>query len=156
MLSITNTLAKVQYGKIVLDAENLRIINASEGFFALFGFCCDDIEKGLYYDDLFSDCGCEKIRWELISEIKNKGESCFSIYMYAKDRTKLYILCHGSLEKNKNGKDAISLTLSDISEDKHRYSDLLVQSKCYRIIEEHTDEIYFVYDVNNVILHIPN
>ncbi len=155
MLSITNTLAKVQYGKIVLDAENLRIINASEGFFALFGFCCDDIEKGLYYDDLFSDCGCEKIRWELISEIKNKGESCFSIYMYTKDRTKLYILCHGSLEKNKNGKDAISLTLSDISEDKHRYSDLLVQSKCYRIIEEHTDEIYFEYDVNNDILHIP-
>ena len=153
IMSMTDRSGRVamEYGRLVLG-EGLRIQNISDGASDLLGYDKEDAANGLTLYDLLCESESRSKLGCFISDLRTYREGCVSLHLCSKSGEVCCFMCHGMVDDC----GEMSLVIGDFSAEKQHYKELTFRSKCYKLLEEQTDDLYFEYDIEDDFLLIPH
>lgn len=136
----------------------MHLLHATESYFRQFGYTREEYmatSNGGILGKLFYPQDLPILNQQIEAIVRGEKTICMQVRAVRKDQSLMWLDVRGQFLRMQNGNPLFYLATFDITKAKQRDEELRLQTERYQLIAEHTDELFYDYDVKHDILNLP-
>lgn len=136
----------------------MHLLHATEDYFHQFGYTREEYmetSNGGILGKLFYPQDLPILNQHIAAIARGEKTIFMQVRVIRKDQSLMWVDVRGQFLRIQNGNPLFYLATFDITKAKQRDEELRLQTERYQLIAEHTDELFYDYDVKHDTLNLP-
>ena len=136
----------------------MHLLHATEDYFHQFGYTREEYmetSNGGILGKLFYPQDLPILNQHIAAIARGEKTIFMQVRVIRKDQSLMWVDVRGQFLRIQNGNPLFYLATFDITKAKQRDEELRLQTERYQLIAEHTDELFYDYDVKHDTMNLP-